>query len=172
MIGSPVLFVATVRELEIGRNDALVAAMADLTRRPTARRLHLRGLDRSRPPGELIDDTVGVHVSDDVVRAIHRRADGNPFFMTELARLFAADPALSEGEVVRRIGVPAGVRDVVHRRLAHLGDPTVEALQMIAVLNPIADIGAARRGDGHQRRRLARPPRTGLRRPPAARRRT
>jgi len=139
VIGSPVLFVATVRELEIGRNDALVAAMADLTRRPTARRLYLRGLS-VEAARHVIDDTVGTHVADDVVRAIHRRADGNPFFMTELARLFAADPALSEGEVVRRIGVPAGVRDVVHRRLAHLGDPTVEALQMIAVLNPIADI--------------------------------
>jgi DNA-binding SARP family transcriptional activator/tetratricopeptide (TPR) repeat protein len=140
VIGSPVLFVATVRELEIGRNDALVHAMADLTRRPTARRLHLRGLDVAAA-GELVRDTVGADVGDDVVRAIHRRADGNPFFMTELARLYAADPELTEGEVVRRIGVPAGVRDVVHRRLAHLGAPTVEALQMVAVLGPLAEVG-------------------------------
>ena len=80
-------------------------------------------------------------VSDDVVRAIHGRAEGNPFFMTELARLFAADPQLTEGEVVRRIGVPAGVRDVVHRRLAHLAAPTVDVLQMAAVLGPLAEAG-------------------------------
>ena len=140
VIGSPVLFVATVRELELGRNDALVHAMADLTRRPTARRLQLRGLDRGAAT-DLVRETVGADVADDVVRAIHDRADGNPFFMTELARLYATDPNLTEGEVVRRIGVPAGVRDVVHRRLAHLGTATVEALQMAAVLGPLAEVG-------------------------------
>ncbi len=61
--------------------------------------------------------------------------------MTELARLYAADPQLTEGEVVRRIGVPAGVRDVVHRRLAHLDGPTSEVLQMAAVLGPLAEVG-------------------------------
>lgn len=140
VIGSPVLFVATVRELELGRNDALVHAMADLARRPTARRVHLRGLDLDAA-GELVRDAIGGDASDDVVRAIHQRSDGNPFFMTELARLYAADPALTEGEVVRRIGVPAGVRDVVHRRLAHLDAATVEALQMAAVLGPLAEVG-------------------------------
>jgi len=140
VVAAPVVFAATVRELELGRNDALVQALAQISRRPLTDRIQLRGLEPSDSV-RLVRRTIGGDVPTDVVDAIFRRSDGNPFFMTELARLLASDAGLTEAELLRRVGVPAGVRDVVHRRLARLPAPTVELLQAAAVLGRHMRVG-------------------------------
>ncbi|SEQ90436.1 Transcriptional regulatory protein, C terminal [Lentzea xinjiangensis] len=65
------------------------------------------------------------------VRAIHERSGGNPFYVKELARLFAA-----EGE----LGVPAGVRDVIRHRLAVLPAGARKVLQQASVLGRDVDV--------------------------------
>jgi DNA-binding SARP family transcriptional activator len=142
VLGAPLLFAFTVRELEIGRNDALVQTLAQISRRPMAERIPIVGLGRTHSESlvrhtmltDLPQHYVGGGVGDEVVRAIFERSDGNPFFMTELARLVAKDAELTEAEMVRRVGVPAGVRDVVHRRLARLAPPTLELVQVAAAI--------------------------------------
>ena len=140
VVAVPIIFAATLRELEIGRNDALVQALAHISRRPLADRIHLRGLAPSDSDC-LVRRTIGGDAPTDVVDAIFRRSDGNPFFMTELARLLAGDAGLSEAELLRRVGVPAGVRDVVHRRLARLPAPTMELIQTAAALGRHMHVG-------------------------------
>ncbi|MDQ4069943.1 MAG: AAA family ATPase [Actinomycetota bacterium] len=131
---APLLVVVTVRELEVGRNDLVVGTLAALTRTTGARRLLLRGLP-SEATDALVARTAGGGVDPDVVRAIHDRAEGNPFFTTELARLLASGQGLPEADV------PSGVRDVVRRRLALLPERTAELLTVAAVIGRDVDLG-------------------------------
>jgi len=131
----PVLLAGTVRELEVGRNDAVVEALATLSRVPSTRRVTLRGLSHLQT-AEVVRAAAGRDLEPDVVSAIQDRAEGNPFFATELAHLVEAerDPDRSLGAVSAGGDVPSSVRDVVRRRTALLPEPTVRLLQVAAVV--------------------------------------
>ena len=126
------LIVVTVRDLEVGRNDTVVATLAALTRSTGARRLRLRGL-ASEDTDALVAQTADL---DPVAAAsIHARAEGNPFFTTELARLLASGQGLPGADV------PSGVRDVVRQRLSLLPEATVDLLRVAAVIGRDVDLG-------------------------------
>jgi DNA-binding SARP family transcriptional activator len=138
LTGAPVLVVATVRHLEVGRDDSLVGALAQLSRAPGTRRLTLRGLSLAES-GELLARAAGGPVDGDVVAALHARSEGNPFFTTELARLFVEEGHLG-AEAVTAASVPTGVRDVLARRLARLPETTQRLLETAAVLGREVDL--------------------------------
>ena len=118
----------TVRELEVGRNDAVVEALAALSRAPATRRLAAPGPARTAPTAELVPGRRRPRPSSRrSPAAIQHRAEGNPFFATELARLSWPSAAPTEALVAVSAGgdVPSGVRDVVRRRIALLPEPTV-----------------------------------------------
>jgi DNA-binding SARP family transcriptional activator len=136
---APLLIIATVRELEVGRNDALVETLAALTRRWGTRRLLLRGLSEA-DTRELVAQTTGADIEGPQAALIHGRSEGNPFFTTELARLLATGDALSS--------VPSGVRDVVRRRLAMLPESSGERLRVAAVIGRDVDLDLLARASG------------------------
>ena len=119
LVDSPVLLACTVRQLEVGRNDAVVETLASLSRVPATRRILLRGLSL-RATTELVASATGREVEPEVTAAIQQRAEGNPFFATELARLLDAERAEADPLAAVAAGgdVPSGVRDVVRRRIA------------------------------------------------------
>ncbi len=131
LIDAPLLIIATVRALEMGRHDALVDTLAALTRVPGTRRVALRGLSRD-DTAALIEQATGDAADAATVEAIHERAEGNPFFTTELARLLASG--------VDGTDVPSGVRDVVHRRVSLLPPESAELLQVAAIIGRDIDI--------------------------------
>jgi DNA-binding SARP family transcriptional activator/tetratricopeptide (TPR) repeat protein len=139
LVAEPLLLVCTVRELEVGRNDAVVDALAALTRRPGTRRIRLRGLDEHQT-AELIARTTGEQPDASVTAAVYARAEGNPFFTTELARLLAGGEGVAD--------VPSGVRDVVRHRLSHLSNATTELLQVAAVIGRDIDLDLLARAAG------------------------
>ncbi|MBH0776291.1 BTAD domain-containing putative transcriptional regulator [Nocardia bovistercoris] len=103
--------------------DAL-AALATTVRA----RIRLRGLaveDSARLIGALTGDAP----TTTVVRTLHERTGGNPFYLVEVARLLR-----SEGEVVAASDVPQGVRDVLRRRLSRLPETAVALLRLAAVI--------------------------------------
>jgi DNA-binding SARP family transcriptional activator/tetratricopeptide (TPR) repeat protein len=130
---TPVLVIVTVRELEVGRHDAVVDTLAALTRRTGTRRLRLRGLS-GEGTAALVARTTGRPADDALVAAVHTRAEGNPFFTTELAHLVAGGDDLASADV------PSGVRDVVRRRLAGVPDASRELLQAAAILGRDVDV--------------------------------
>ena len=138
LAAAPVLVVTTVRHLEVAGDDALVGALAQLSRAPGTRRLTLRGLSLAES-GELLAQTAGGPVDGDVVAALHARSEGNPFFTTELARLFVEEGQLG-ADAVSAASVPTGVRDVLARRLARLPEPTQRLLETAAVLGREVDV--------------------------------
>ena len=125
----PVLVAGTFRATEITRE--LTAALARFARTEPVR-VYLGGLDEAAT-GALARTVGGVDPDGPTARLIHRRSGGNPFFVRELARLFAAEGA----EALRN--VPAGVRDVIRHRVAGLPAPARSVLRQAAVLGPDLD---------------------------------
>lgn len=125
--GAAVLVVATVRQLEVGRRDAVTDALAALARRPGNRRLQIRGLSRAAT-AEMLAVATDQAITPPIAAAIHARAEGNPFYAIELARLLD-----EEGSLVAE-AVPRTVGDVIRRRLARLPEPSTALLTAAAVV--------------------------------------
>jgi len=113
---APIGFVLSLRD---GHSDPLelAAALRDRTLE-----LHLDGLSVGAL-GHVLRARVGEQTSRRLVRRIHERSGGNPFFALELAR--APDEAL-----------PTSLREAVERRLQALPPAAAAAVELAAVLGP------------------------------------
>ncbi|WP_406067933.1 BTAD domain-containing putative transcriptional regulator [Micromonospora sp. NBC_01638] len=120
----PVLILGTYRATEI--SPELTAALARAAGLEPIRE-YLAGLS-APATGELARAVAGADLDPGTAQLIHHRSGGNPFFVRELAQLYA-----SEGEAALA-AVPPGVRDVIRHRLAQLPAPTRTVLRQAAVL--------------------------------------
>ncbi|RLP29660.1 BTAD domain-containing putative transcriptional regulator [Nocardia seriolae] len=111
----------------------LTGALATLVTAGRAR-IRLRGLD-IEDSGRLIAALTGGAAAAAVVRTLHERTGGNPFYLSEVARLLR-----SEGELVATSEVPEGVRDVLRRRLSRLPETGVALLRLAAVIGREFDV--------------------------------
>lgn len=127
----PVLVIGTYRPSEAGAE--LGQARAALANH-TAAHVLLDGLDDAALT-QLATDSGLVAVTRETLRLLRERTGGNPLFARELVRLMVA-----EGVDAAHGGIPAGVGDVVRRRLARLPPQTATALRQAAVLGREVDI--------------------------------
>jgi DNA-binding SARP family transcriptional activator/tetratricopeptide (TPR) repeat protein len=150
---SRLLVVGTFRDVDPTVRDPLEATLADLGRRPTTRRISLAGLD---PAGvrRFIELAAEVEASADVVAAIHDETEGNPLFVGELVRLLATEDRLAQlDETAASLGIPAGAREVISRRLGTLSEESQGVLVLASVLgrefslDALAQVGPASEGD-------------------------
>jgi DNA-binding CsgD family transcriptional regulator/tetratricopeptide (TPR) repeat protein len=125
-----VLLVMTFRADELHRRHPLLPWLAELDRSGRVERLDLERLDPTET-GELLGAILGAPPSTDLAERIHRRSDGNPFFVEEL--LGAGDdaaggrlpPTLREVLLARIVALPEraqaviGVAAVAGRRVDH-----------------------------------------------------
>jgi DNA-binding SARP family transcriptional activator len=127
-----VLVLGTYREVDLPQTPRLSGTLGVLARLPGADRLALQGLDLDEVTS-LIRAHTGAEPALDMAAAMHRRTEGNPFFVTELLRL--DDPAaLTHGPL------PAGIRDVVRRRVARLPHPARTLLDTAALVGRDVDL--------------------------------
>ncbi|HYN98826.1 MAG TPA: AAA family ATPase, partial [Actinomycetota bacterium] len=125
------LVAGTYRPGEVGAEHPLQETLAALARHQAVSQLELRGLEE-KDVGALIAGYTGEPPVPDLVATVQSRTEGNPFFITELARLLAADSRLgAEGAAG---AIPSGVRDVVRRRLSRLPAETNAVLSTAAVV--------------------------------------
>jgi DNA-binding SARP family transcriptional activator len=122
--GARLLVVATFRDVDPTLRDPLESTLVALAREPSTQTLVLTGLAEA-DVGRLLELTASRVPSASVVAAVHDETEGNPLFVTELGRLFAA-----EGRFDR---VPETVRQVIGHRLRGLSPPCGEALAVAAV---------------------------------------
>ncbi|MEW2141861.1 BTAD domain-containing putative transcriptional regulator [Micromonospora vinacea] len=120
----PMLILGTYRATEI--SPELTATLSRAAGLEPVRE-YLAGLPASAT-GELAGAVVGADLDEATARSIHQRSGGNPFFVRELAQLYA-----SAGQA-GLAAVPPGVRDVIRHRLAQLPAPTRTVLRQAAVL--------------------------------------
>ncbi|HEY8341132.1 MAG TPA: AAA family ATPase, partial [Egibacteraceae bacterium] len=124
----PILVIASYRTADLAPDHPLALALGELSRVAEVERMTLTTLSADGV-GELLARETGGPVAAELAAGIHARSGGNPFFVIELARLLRA-----EGEDALAAGtVPAGVRDVIRRRLARLPEETRHVLTVAAV---------------------------------------
>ncbi|QBS42848.1 AfsR/SARP family transcriptional regulator [Nocardia sp. CS682] len=128
-IAAPVLILATYRSTDI--TTELTAALAKMAPAEPVR-VYLSGLPENDTVA-LVRAIVGPDVAERDSRRIHRRGNGNPFFVRELARLLR-----DEGSDALDT-VPAGVREVIRHRMAMLPQSAQTLVQQAAVLGEEVD---------------------------------
>ena len=128
---------ATFRNVDPTIGDSLSTTLAELARQPAVRRVELAGLDRQALATLLTTD--GQQPSDELLSTIHRRTQGNPFFVTEVLRLLPSEGTTIDARIVGRV-VPASVSGVIRQRVARLPEETRHALTAAAVLGHDFDL--------------------------------
>jgi predicted ATPase len=136
-----VLVIGTYRDVEVMVGDhparpllAELAGQAELIR--------LTGLTADEV-GQLIEKVCGERPQAPLIRAVHDRTAGNPFFAQQIARLLAAQGVSLDRALVT--GIPPVVGDVLARRLARLPGTVVDLLAVASVVGrrfPIAMVAA------------------------------
>jgi hypothetical protein len=149
---SRILIVGSYRERESGAAER-AGLLAELAR--VARRVPLRGLSIEEV-GAYVSSSVGERAPPEVASKLHRITGGNPFFLSEVARLLVVDGLLEEPEDGIRdpmLRVPEEVRTLIRRRVAGLTPDAVAELRVAAaagrefelrVLQCISPLSAAR----------------------------
>ena len=137
LAGSRILLVGTYRDIELSRDHPLVRALGEMTRERLFQRVVLRGLTQ-QDIGRFIELTTGSPPPLGLAEAVHSQTEGNPLFVTEVVRLL-----VQEGELTReRVGkgeawalkIPAGVREVIGRRLSSLSQRCNQTLSIASVI--------------------------------------
>src|SRR6185503_10051337 len=118
-----VLLVMTYRSDELHRRHPLLPWLAELERGGRVERIDLRRLDQAETEA-LLTAILGAPPTGDLAGQIHRRSDGNPFFVEEL--LGAGDDA-----AVGRL--PPTLREVLHARIVALPEPAQAVIGVVAV---------------------------------------
>jgi DNA-binding SARP family transcriptional activator len=122
----PLLVAATYRDAPAERTEALDRTLATVVRHAGADDVHLGGLDADGT-AEVVTAALGRTPDPALIEVLHARTDGNPFFVTQLARLL--DEAGGS-----RTRIPSGVRHVLVRRLQLLPTDTQQLLELAAVV--------------------------------------
>ena len=131
VVDSRILVLVTLRDTE-PTDDSMRATLAALAGEPTVSRLSIDGLSATET-GMLLEEVVGAAVPAATAAAVHARAGGNPFFITELGRALPTEPVEA---------LPVRVRDAVGGRIAALSAPCRTAITVAAALGGEIDPGA------------------------------
>ncbi|MGH2597787.1 MAG: ATP-binding protein, partial [Dehalococcoidia bacterium] len=153
-----VLVIGTYRDADVGQDHPLAQTFAELAREPVVDRLDLAGLEEEAV-ARCVAEVAGRTPPPPVVAAIARGTNGNPFFVTEIARLLATtDVTTAEawgtptagrrrptrgqpGSAAWTFGIPPSVRAVIMRRLERLSLVCNQILTVAAVIGREFSLG-------------------------------
>ncbi len=119
----PVTLAMTLRSDELHRRHPALPWLAELERTGRVQRLGLLRLDAAETAA-MLEAITGEPVDPDAASRIHRRSDGNPFFVEEL--LIA-----ETGQGSSRL--PTTLREILLARLSALGESAREVVGIVAV---------------------------------------
>lgn len=146
----PILIVGTYRHSELSGDHPLTGTLTALRREPGVDRINLHGLADDELLA-VIEAAAGQHLSGaelDLVHAVHRETDGNPFFAWELVLHLNESGAVSLSESgrwlvsgrIEEASLPESVLEVIGRRVARLGDEVKPVLVVAAVIGREFDL--------------------------------
>jgi DNA-binding winged helix-turn-helix (wHTH) protein/tetratricopeptide (TPR) repeat protein len=140
-----ILVVAAYRDGHFERTDRLSTLVSEAVRLDAGESIPVEPLAEA-DVGTLLAEHLGARPAPELVRAVHARTEGNPFFVVQIARELA--PRLASDPDAWRValdGVPVAVRQVVSGRLARLGEAASEVLALAAIAGPEFDVGLVQR---------------------------
>ena len=131
---SRILILGAYRDVEVTPDHPLTQTISELGREPVTRHIALRGLDEI-DVGRYIEAATGAVAGPMLSSTLHRQTNGNPLFLGEAVRLLVAERRLGEDAdpAALRITMPRGIREVIARRVDHLGEAK-DALALASVL--------------------------------------
>ena len=140
---SRLLVIGTYRDGELSRHHPLSETLGELTRERPLQRLFLHGLSREDVT-RFMEATAGITPPQTLVEALYSQTEGNPLFLTEMVRLLIQEgelgPERLQPSQSLTIGIPAGVREVIGKRLNRLSEPCNQLLTMAAVIGREFDL--------------------------------
>jgi len=142
--------IAAYRDSDLGKDHPLTTVLADLRSLQGVQRIALHGLGADEV-AEIMTTIAGHELEADAIELagqIAQETDGNPFFVGEVLRGLSESGALVFDEATSRwsidtsagIAMPESVRDVIERRVERLGEESLEALRLAAVVGREFDL--------------------------------
>jgi DNA-binding NarL/FixJ family response regulator len=133
-----ILLLGTFRDIEVSRQHPLSDTLGDLSRRSRFQRLQLAGLNLIES-SQYIAVASGRALSSTLVATVHERTEGNPLFLGEMTRFFQQEGILGAQGAAERIDsgagpIPAGIREVIGRRLNRMSPDCNRLLSCAAVI--------------------------------------
>ncbi len=128
------LVLAGYRDAELGRQHPLSHTLAELAREQLSQRVVLRGLSEA-DVARFIQMTAGIEPAAELVSAVYKETEGNPFFVKEIVSLLATERRLEWRDTTSwTVAIPESVREVVGRRLDRLSDECNRVLAVASVI--------------------------------------
>ena len=132
------MILCAYRDVEVARDSPLLLTLGELGSLGRILRVRLDGLDAG-DTGQLAAETAGLEISESISQAIFNQTDGNPLFVSEVAKEFADVHRRSTGDVIV-VDVPNGIRETIGRRLSRLSSQCNEFLSVAAVYGREFDV--------------------------------
>ena len=126
LVDAKVVVVVTYRSDVIHDADSTLEFIAELTRLPGAEHIELGPLNAD-DVSEQVRAILGSDPEAELIRALVRRSDGNPFFVEELVA------AVIEGGIERP---PPSVRTMVASRMASVSEPSRTLVEIASIADP------------------------------------
>jgi class 3 adenylate cyclase len=128
---TPIVVVATVRDVEVTKRHPLVDVITDLQKEDLLTTLKVIGLDEEAV-SSIIHALIGT-ADRTMVTEMMRVTEGNPLFVRELARHIAESGSAS-------VTVPEGIKGLIGRRVDRLGEDALRTLTRAAVIGRDFDL--------------------------------
>jgi DNA-binding SARP family transcriptional activator len=138
--GHPLSIVLTAREYEVESDATLRRVLSEVLRGPRTETLRLGGLSRDAVAALLVA-RAGPGVDAKVVEVLHRRSEGNPYFVMQLLSLLGDARSLRQPDMVDVLltRVPTGVREALRQQFATLPETVLRVLRLCAVIGTDVD---------------------------------
>jgi tetratricopeptide (TPR) repeat protein len=141
LAGTRLLIVGTYRGADVDRGHPLSTALAELRRVFAYNRILLRGLDGDEAR-RMVKGIMGESVSRALAKTVYHETEGNPLYVQEVVRYLAEEGLITRKEGHWRatkdapleIRIPAGLRDIIGKRLSRLSDDCNRILSVAAVI--------------------------------------
>lgn len=134
-----VTVVATTRSTDAGPDAPVHAVLAQLRRDGLVTEVEVPGLTEDQ-----VGELVGLHTDRPdraaLTSALFAETEGNPFFVGEILRNLPTGPAAAAPRADAGFAVPAGVRDLLQRRLGRLDAAARELMAVAAVVGRDFDL--------------------------------
>jgi eukaryotic-like serine/threonine-protein kinase len=139
---SRIAVIGTYRDTELDLVPRLARTIADLSRSLACEHLILSGLAKA-DVSHLVERVLNEIPPDEIVAEIYERTEGNPFFVTEVARILSADGSSRGREGVGSVltTIPPGVKSALEQRFRKLSDECHIALSMASVVGREFSLG-------------------------------
>ena len=142
----PLLIVGTYRDVDLEVDRPFAKTLEALTRQRLATKVALRRMDETGVAA-LLEALSGLTPPAELVRAVFRETEGNPFFVEEVFHHLSEEGKLVDEAGswradlrVDELAVPEGIRLVIGRRVQRLSDASRKVLTTAAVVGRSFDL--------------------------------